>query len=204
MKKVFNIVALLAGLGLPGIGSTQGVNVGMPIGSSCPAGYHWEMGGGFAQCVVDAPPVPPIPPVASYTFIYLVGFSTVMCNGNGCHTSNQIQKTTTSTGNQWTTIWQQTDNPVLPWGFDIGPLAASNPITTNPQDLRTFMAPFVNANCVLASDSDEVKSIISNATGLNLFSFPGAGLPFAGQTMPNSNVGNPAAMNFALCQTAVM
>lgn len=40
----------------------QGLNVNMPLGSACPAGYHWEMAGGFAQCLVDVVIVPPPPP----------------------------------------------------------------------------------------------------------------------------------------------
>lgn len=202
MVRMLYIMLLLSGLGLPGVVAAQGVNVGMPIGSSCPVGYHWELAGGFAQCITDAPPVPPVPPITSYTFVYLVATFTDRCNGNGCHSTTSINRTTTSAGNQWAILYQASDNTVLPWGFDLGPLAGSNPISYDAQDLRSFMAPFINANCVLASDSAEVKSIISSAIGLSLNAYPGG--PYAGQSMPNSNVGNPAAQNYALCQTAVM
>ncbi|CAG2138289.1 hypothetical protein LMG19282_01474 [Cupriavidus campinensis] len=42
--------------------SAQALNVAMPLGSACVAGYHWEMAGGFAQCIANPPPTPPTPP----------------------------------------------------------------------------------------------------------------------------------------------
>jgi len=54
--------------------SAQALNVQMPVGSQCPAGYHWEMSTGFAQCVVDAPPVPITPPDEGAPPANTVGF----------------------------------------------------------------------------------------------------------------------------------
>ncbi len=173
--------------------------------ADCTGGRIWMMGGnGLPTCDFYVPPPPPPPPAASYTYIYSVENTTIRCNGNGCHSLTMIKRTTTSAGNQWAFLWQVEDNTILPWGFDIGPLSASNPITTSATDLRAFMTPFVNAGCLIASDSSDTKNTISNATGINLFANPGAGAPFAGQTLPNANNGNPAAINYALCQTAVM
>lgn len=46
----------------------QALNVGVPTGSSCPTGYHWEMALGFAQCIADPPPTPKDPETPSCLF----------------------------------------------------------------------------------------------------------------------------------------
>lgn len=57
------LAALITAFAIPPAAQAQALNVQMPLGSACPAGYHWEMANGFAQCVADAPPVPIDPPV---------------------------------------------------------------------------------------------------------------------------------------------
>ncbi|CAG2138282.1 hypothetical protein LMG19282_01473 [Cupriavidus campinensis] len=198
MKRCFALflAALAASLVLAsGSAVSQSLNVQMPVGSRCPTGYHWE-NVGFAQCIIDAPPTPPVPPVAAYTYIYLVGSTSVQCNGNGCHSLTRVERTTTSNGKQWTTVFSVMDDPNLPW-IDLTPYLAINPQTTDPTVLRAWMGPFIAANCALASDSGEAKSIISNAVGYNV-----SNVLYAGSS--NVNVGQPQALNYALCPTSVM
>lgn len=67
MKGIFRRYAVLAILfAVPQlIASTvngQALNVQMPVGSSCPPAYHWEMVSGYARCIADPPPTPPAQP----------------------------------------------------------------------------------------------------------------------------------------------
>ncbi|WP_404995437.1 hypothetical protein [Cupriavidus pauculus] len=194
MKKVFQSAALLAGFLLPAIAAAQGVNVGMPLGSNCPTAYHWEMAGGFAQCIADAPPVPPVPPVESYGFVYLAALES-SCNMNGCTYSSSVTRFTRGSGS--TVIFDGGANgTVLPWGFDMRPVATTDPPTQDYGVLNSFMQPFSSAGCLLAADNSQARGVINSIVGFDVSNSLYAGMSINGITAH--------AANFALCKTAVM
>lgn len=200
MKRYFASVVATCALAMAfvsGKAMSQSLNVQMPLGSACLANYHWEMRDGFAQCVFNQPPTPPAPPVSAYNYIYIVGGNSVMCNSNGCRWETSVQRMIKGSG-QWQTVSSALDIYTVPWGVDLQPLAALDPPTKDPGVLRSFMQPFVAANCLLASENAEAKSIISTSVGFNIENSVIAGVIMSG------NNGVSTVTNYALCSSGFM
>jgi len=192
------VTSVLAGALFGEPAAAQALNVAMPQGSACPASYHWEMAGGFAQCIHDPLPVPPPPPMTAYGFIYQVSYSTSMCGSNGsCNYTVSVDlksKGVPGWNNRYSYL-DTTGYGPLPWGYDLYPLADAWPNLSDPNSMRPPTQYFVDRGCVLATDDATAKSIVSGDVGFDISATLYAGVSPNGITLHYAN--------FAVCPSPV-
>lgn len=168
----------------------QGMNVSMPIASSCPTGYHWEMAAGYAQCVVDVIIVLP-PPTSSYPYVYEVSASFF-------ETTQRVRVTmmvnyATGGGGWNSAAYSTTDyngNFAFPWGGDLSWFWENSP-PPSPADLYDPVQWFAAQGCRVLSADSSVQGIVDAAVA------SAGGSPVGGQAKPR--YGQGLWVNYAAC-----
>lgn len=190
---------LFAGMALlSAVAQAQGMNVAMPIASSCPVGYHWEMAAGFAQCVADPPPVPPTPPTppaSSYPYVYEISMFFFDTTQKSRVTKQVIFATG---GGGWNSAFYETSDVgqsiTFPWGGDLSWFWYNTPSGT-PADLYDPVKWFADKGCRILSTDSSVQGIVDAAVGA-------AGGAVNGPATPR--YGGNLWVNFAACPSRVI